>query len=305
MPREFYGTDFRFLPREEILSFEEITRLARVFHGLGVRRFRLTGGEPLLRADLPVLVGMLSELPQAEIAMTTNGSLLVHQASALAKAGLSRVTVSLDSVDDEVFRRMNDVEMPVARIIAGIEAAVEAGLTPVKVNAVVKRGVNDETLAEFVRRFRGADMTPRFIEYMDVGTTNRWRLEEVVTGTEIVAIIGKQEAIEPVPSAYRGEVAKRWRFRDGSGEFGVITSVSEPFCGDCTRARLSADGHLFTCLFASEGFDLRDAIRSEASDEHLSEMIADIWQARVDRYSELRADGPVEVGRAEMSYLGG
>ena len=305
MPREFFGAEFPFLPRSGILSFEEIHRLARVLHTLGVRKIRLTGGEPLLRADLPVLVRLLADLPDTEIALTTNGSLLVHQAEALAEAGLSRVTVSLDSLDNETFQRINDVEMPVERILSGIEAAAEAGLTPVKINVVIKRGVNDRDVVDFARRFKGTGHTLRFIEYMDVGTTNGWRLDDVVSGGEIVERIAAQEDVEPVEPSYRGEVAQRWRYRDGGGEFGVITSVTQPFCGDCTRMRLSADGKLFTCLFAAVGVDLRTPLRDGTDDDSLHDLIAGIWRDREDRYSEIRSQATPSDSRIEMSYIGG
>jgi cyclic pyranopterin phosphate synthase len=305
MPKESFGADFPFLPRSEILSFEEVHRLASLFHQLGVRKFRLTGGEPLLRADLPVLVRLLAGLPQVEVALTTNGSLLVHQAEELAAAGLSRVTVSIDALDDEVFRRMNDVDMPVERILRGIQAAVEVGLTPVKVNAVIKRGANDQLVEELARYCKAHDLIPRFIEYMDVGTRNGWRLDEVVSGAEIVSRITGAEPADPVTPSRRGEVARRWRYRDGRGEFGVITSVTQPFCGDCTRARLSADGRLFTCLFASHGFDLRAPLRGGADDRTLRDLIAGVWTGRADRYSELRSAETSREGRVEMSYIGG
>jgi len=305
MPRDFFGAEFPFLPREGILTFEEIYRLAVIFQSLGMRKIRLTGGEPLLRADLPVLVELLARIPEIEIALTTNGSLLVHQAEALAEAGLSRVTVSLDSLDDETFRAMNDVDMPVARVLDGIEAAAAAGLAPVKINAVIKKGVNDRNLAAFVERFRGSGHILRFIEYMDVGTTNGWRLDEVVTAEEILGRVSAGLGLEAVQSNYRGEVARRWRFREGTGEIGVIASVTRPFCGDCTRARLSADGHLFTCLFATRGFDLRTALRDGSSDEDLRQQISEIWRARADRYSEIRSAETATRKRPEMSYLGG
>lgn len=305
MPRDFFGAEFPFLPRAGILSFEEIHRLALIFRSLGIRKIRLTGGEPLLRADLPVLVRLLARIPDVEVALTTNGSLLVHQAEALAEAGLSRITVSLDSLDDEAFRAMNDVNMPVARVLQGIEAAARAGLTPVKINAVIKRHANDHDLAAFVQRFQGSGQILRFIEYMDVGTTNGWRLDDVVPAQEILQRLSAVLDLEPVEPGYRGEVARRWRLGDGSGEIGIIASVTQPFCGDCTRARLSADGRLFTCLFATRGFDLRTALRSGSSDEDLREMIVAVWQARSDRYSELRSAATATRKRPEMSYLGG
>ena len=305
MPRDFFGAEFPFLPREGILSFEEIVRLAAVFRSLGVRKIRLTGGEPLLRADLPVLVELLARIPGIEIALTTNGSLLVHQAEALAAAGLGRVTVSLDSLDESSFRAMNDAEVPVTRVLDGIAAAAAAGLTPIKVNAVIKKGVNENDLESLVQHFRGTGHVLRFIEYMDVGTTNGWRLDEVVTADEILERVSAMEGLEPVQSSYRGEVARRWRFQDGSGEVGVIASVTRPFCGDCTRARLSADGQLFTCLFAARGFDLRTRLRDGVSDADLRETLAELWRQRNDRYSELRSAHTLSRERPEMSYLGG
>lgn len=304
MPREFFGAEFPFLPRAEILTFEEIYRLAAIFHSLGARKIRLTGGEPLLRADLPLLIGLLSQLPETEIALTTNGSLLIHQAEDLAAAGLSRVTVSLDSVDDQTFRQMNDVDMPFERVMQGIQAAARAGLTPVKINAVIKRGVNDRNLIDFIERFRDSEHIVRFIEYMDVGHTNGWRMDEVVPADEILHQISRTTNLEPIQPGYRGEVARRWRL-EGGGEIGVIASVTKPFCGDCTRARLSADGRLFTCLFATQGFDLRGLLRGGASDTELSEEIIGIWQARSDRYSELRSEETAQQNRPEMSYIGG
>lgn len=305
MPRDFFGAEFPFLPREEILSFEEIHRLALVFGSLGVRKIRLTGGEPLLRADLPILVGLLSRVPDVEITLTTNGSLLVHQAQSLAEAGLSRVTVSLDSLDEEAFRAMNDVDMPVTRVLAGIEAAEVAGLRPIKINAVIKRGVNDHDLFAFVSRFRGSGHILRFIEYMDVGTTNGWRLDDVVPASEILERIATIGGLEQVAPRSRGEVAQRWRFSQGGGEIGVIASVTQPFCGDCTRMRLSADGQLFTCLFATHGFDLRAALRSGVDDDEIRSLIRQVWSGRTDRYSELRSAETVALDRREMSYLGG
>ena len=271
MPKEVFGHDYRFLPRRELLTFEEIERVARVFVDLGVHKLRITGGEPLLRRDLEVLIGQLAALDDdLDVTLTTNAALLAQKAQALADAGLSRITVSLDSLDDEVFRAMNDVDFPVARVLAGIDAAAEAGL-PVKVNVVVKRGLNDASILDIVRRFRGTGHTVRFIEFMDVGATNGWRMDDVVPAAEIVSTIGAEFPLEPVDAAYRGEVAERYRFLDGAGEIGVIASVTQPFCGDCTRARLSADGKLYTCLFAVRGHDLRALLRSEAADAELED----------------------------------
>jgi cyclic pyranopterin phosphate synthase len=305
MPKEVFGARFQFLPKAEILSYEEIGRVARAAWGLGARKMRLTGGEPLLRRDLPELVAMLAALPGVEVALTTNGALLAERAGALAAAGLTRVTVSLDSLDDAVFRRMNDVDFPVARVLAGIEAAAAAGLAPVKVNAVVHRRVNDHTVVELARHFHGSGHVVRFIEYMDVGTTNGWRLDDVVPGAEIVARIGAELPLDPVPPAYPGEVANRFRYRDGGGEIGVITSVTRPFCGDCTRARLTAEGVLYTCLFATAGTDLKAPLRAGATDDDLRALLAGVWSAREDRYSEERSAHTAALPRREMSYLGG
>jgi len=310
MPREVFGPGFAFLPRSEILSFEEIARLTRLFAAQGVRKIRLTGGEPLLRAELPALVRMIAETPGIEdVAVTTNGSLLASQAQALADAGLRRVTVSLDSLDDAVFRSMNDVNFPVALVLDGIAAAERAGLAPIKINAVVKRGVNDHTVVDLARHFKGSGHILRFIEYMDVGATNGWRLDEMVPGREIVERISAELPLEPAEPNYRGEVAQRWRYRDGEGEVGVITSVTQPFCGDCTRARLSAEGSLYTCLFASAGADFRGPLRAGASDEEITALLRRLWGQRDDRYSEIRTaatpDSASAPRRVEMSYIGG
>lgn len=305
MPKEIFNREYEFLAREDLLSFEEITRLARVFVDVGVGKVRLTGGEPLLRRGIEDLVGQLSAIPGlADLTLTTNGALLARKAEALAAAGLTRVTVSLDSLDDEVFQAMNDVGFPVAEVLAGIDAATAAGL-PVKVNVVVQRGVNDEGLVEMARRFRGTGTIVRFIEYMDVGTSNGWRLDDVVPAAEVVSRISEEFPLEPVGANYPGEVAKRWRYRDGAGEIGVISSVTQPFCGSCTRARLSAEGQLYTCLFATSGHDLRDVLRSGATDEELLASIRSIWSARDDRYSEIRSSATAALPRVEMSYIGG
>ncbi len=305
MPKEVFGRDYPFLPRAELLTFEEIERLARTFAGLGVEKIRITGGEPLLRRDLETLLGMLAAVPGVDLTLTTNGALLARKAQALRDAGLNRITVSLDSLDDETFRAMNDVDFPVERVLAGIEAALAAGLEPVKVNVVVKRGVNEAGILPMADYFRGSGVVLRFIEYMDVGHTNGWRLDDVVPAGEIVAAIDAAHPLEPVEPSYRGEVANRWRYRDGSGEIGVIASVTQPFCGDCTRARLSADGKLHTCLFATRGHDLRALVRGGASDEELSTAIAGIWAVRDDRYSELRTAKTADLPKVEMSYIGG
>ncbi len=270
-----------------------------------MRKVRLTGGEPLLRQDLPELVRMLAGLGGLDLALTTNGTLLARHAEALAAAGLGRVTVSLDSLDDAVFRRMNDVDFPVARVLEGIAAAAAAGLGPIKINAVVRRGINDDGVVELARHFKGSGHVVRFIEYMDVGTSNRWRPDDLVPAEEIVDRIDAELPLEPLEPAYRGEVARRWRYRDGEGEIGVITSVSQPFCGDCTRARLSAKGELYTCLFAAAGTDLRAPLRAGAADAELLELIAGRWQRRDDRYSELRSAATTGAERVEMSYIGG
>jgi cyclic pyranopterin phosphate synthase len=306
MPKEVFGRGYRFLDRKELLTFEEIERVTRVFVGLGVRKLRLTGGEPLLRRDLEHLVAQLAAIDDGlDVTMTTNGALLAAKARALADAGLDRVTVSLDSLDDDVFRAMNDVDVPVGRVLAGIEAAAAAGL-PVKVNTVVKRGLNEGSILELARFFKGSGHTLRFIEYMDVGATNGWRMDDVVPAAEIVETIDAELPLEPVEPAYRGEVANRWRYRDGSGEIGVIASVTQPFCGDCTRARISAEGRLYTCLFAVRGHDLRAVIRSGADDDELRASIDGVWSRRGDRYSELRSRRTSGLRKkVEMSYIGG
>jgi cyclic pyranopterin phosphate synthase len=305
MPREHFSKNFRFLPRAELLSFEEIALIARIFAAEGAVKLRLTGGEPLLRAKLPTLVGLLARIEGTEIALTTNGSLLSEQARALSDAGLRRVTVSLDSLDDGVFRRMNDADFPVAKVLAGIESAAAAGLRPVKINVVVRRGFNEHTLVDVARYFKGSGHVVRFIEYMDVGTTNGWRLDEVVSGGEILRRIDRELPLEPIGSAYRGEVARRYRYRDGGGEIGIITSVTQPFCGDCTRARLSAEGKLYTCLFAGKGTDLRAPLRAGRSEDEIRNLVRSVWAARQDRYSEQRSELTREVSKIEMSYIGG
>ncbi len=304
MPKEVFGRDYAFLERSELLTFEEIERVARVFVGLGVRKLRLTGGEPLLRRDVEELVARLARLGDIDLAMTTNGSALRAKAPALAAAGLRRVTVSLDSLDDEVFGAMNDVNFPVARVLEGIEAAAAAGL-PVKINTVVQRGVNDAGVVDMARFFKGTGHVVRFIEYMDVGASNGWRMEDVVPAAEIVAAIDARMPLEPIEPAYPGEVARRYRYRDGSGEIGVIASVTRPFCRSCTRARLSAEGKLYTCLFAARGHDLRALLRAGASDDELTGAIAGIWERRGDRYSELRSAATTGMPKVEMSYIGG
>jgi len=305
MPREVFGAAHSFLPRSEILDFEEAIRLARIFVRLGVRKIRITGGEPLLRRDLAVLVQGLAALDVRDLALTTNGSLLADRADTLARAGLKRVTVSLDSLDDGTFRLMNDAGFAVQRVLDGIAAAERAGLAPIKVNAVIRRGVNEDSILPLVERFRGSGHQMRFIEYMDVGTSNRWRLDDVVPAREIVERIAARYPLEPLEPAYRGEVARRWRLLDGSAEIGVVASVTAPFCGDCTRARLSADGRLFTCLFAAHGTDLRGPLRAGLDDPALERLVRAAWGAREDRYSELRAGRAGPAGKVEMSYIGG
>ena len=305
MPKEVFGKDFQFLPRAEILTFEEIERLARIFVALGVQKIRLTGGEPLVRRNLEVLVEKLAKIGDLDLTLTTNGSLLSQKARPLAEAGLRRVTVSLDSLDDATFKRMNDADFPVAKVLAGIEAAHAAGLAPIKINMVTKRGVNETSIVPMARYFKGTGMTLRFIEFMDVGSTNGWRLDDVVPAREIIAMIDREMPLEPVQSGYRGEVAARYRYKDGGGEIGVISSVTQPFCADCTRARLSADGALYTCLFATQGHDLRALLRSGASDEEISSAIAAVWTERTDRYSDLRSEQTAGLHKIEMSFIGG
>ena len=306
MPKEVFGRDYQFLERAELLSFEELERLARIFVGHGVRKIRLTGGEPLVRRQIERLVAMLATIPELEdLAMTTNGSALPRRAQALKEAGLGRITVSLDSLDNEVFAAINDVAFPVDRVLAGIEAAAAAGLSPVKINAVVKRGVNEHSVVPMARFFRGSGHIVRFIEYMDVGHTNGWRMEDVVPAAEIIEMIDAELPLEPVDPNYPGEVVERWRYRDGGGEIGVVASVTRPFCRSCTRARLSAEGQLYTCLFASRGHDLRALLRGGASDVEISEVIARIWGGRGDRYSELRTAETAALPKVEMSYIGG
>src|SRR5438874_2991312 len=305
MPKEVFGKDFQFLPRAEILTFEEIERLARIFVALGVQKIRLTGGEPLVRRNLEVLVEKLAKIGELDLTLTTNGSLLSQKARPLAEAGLRRVTVSLDSLDDATFKRMNDADFPVAKVLAGIEAAHAAGLAPIKINMVTKRGVNETSIVPMARYFKGTGMTLRFIEFMDVGSTNGWRLDDVVPAREIIAMIDREMPLEPVQSGYRGEVAARYRYKDGGGEIGVISSVTQPFCADCTRARLSADGALYTCLFATQGHDLRALLRSGASDEEISSAIAAVWTERTDRYSDLRSEQTAGLHKIEMSFIGG
>ena len=303
MPKEVFGRNYEFLPRADLLSFEEIERVVRAAARLGVRKARITGGEPLVRRDLERLVALLARLP-LDLTLTTNGALLADKARALAAAGLHRITVSLDALDDATFRAFNDVDFPVARVLEGIEAARAAGLL-VKVNCVVKRGTNEGEILPLARHFRATGDTLRFIEYMDVGTTNGWRLDDVVPAAEIVALLQREFPLEPVEPGYRGEVARRYRYRDGAGEIGVIASVTQPFCGDCTRLRLSADGKLYTCLFAARGHDVRALLRDGGDDDELTAFLARLWRVRADRYSELRTATTAAEPKVEMSYIGG
>jgi cyclic pyranopterin phosphate synthase len=304
MPREVFDASYRFLPHDAILSFEEIARLARVFVGLGVQKIRLTGGEPLVRRHLHRLVEMLAGLG-VELTLTTNGSLLAQQVSGLKKAGLHRITVSLDSLDDATFRAMNDADFPVAKVIEGIDAAAAAGLGPVKINMVVKRGVNDAGIVPMAARWRGTGHIVRFIEYMDVGSTNGWRMDDVVPSAEVVQRISEHWPLEAVDPNYPGEVAERWRYAEGAGEIGVISSVTQAFCSSCTRMRLSTEGSLYTCLFAQSGHDLKRLVRGGASDDALRNEIAAVWQKRTDRYSEVRTAETAKNRKVEMSYIGG
>jgi cyclic pyranopterin phosphate synthase len=307
MPKEVFGRDFAFLQRDELLTFEEIARLTRLFARLGVRKVRLTGGEPLLRRDLEQLIAQLVAIDELEdIALTTNGSLLTRtKAIALRDAGLRRVTVSLDSLDDATFRAMNDVSFPVSRVLEAIDVAAEVGLAPVKIDVVVKRGMNDPDVADIARRFRGTGHIVRFIEYMDVGNSNGWRIDDVVSGREILEALQSVAPLVPADPNYFGEVAERWSWADGSGEIGIITSVTQPFCGSCTRARLAANGELYLCLFASRGHDLRALLRSGADDDEISRALSSIWSARNDRYSEERSAATPGLHKVEMSHIGG
>jgi len=304
MPKEVYGKDFQFLEREALLSFGEIHRLVRLFRDQGVEKIRITGGEPLVRRKIERLIEMLAWHDDLDLTLTTNGSLLRLKAQALKDAGLKRVTVSLDSLDDATFRQMNDVDFPVAKVLEGIDEANRVGL-PVKVNMVVKRGVNDQDAVAMARHFKGSGHILRFIEFMDVGHTNGWKLDSVVPSAELATRIGAELPIQPVPSNYRGEVAERWRYLDGSGEVGFISSVTQAFCSDCTRARLSAEGKLYTCLFATRGTDFRAPLRADTSDVELSALIRSVWSARGDRYSELRSAETTKAHKIEMSYIGG
>ena len=310
MPKEIFGRDYAFLPHDQVLTFEEITRLARVFVALGVEKLRITGGEPLVRRDLPDLIAMLAEIRRpdgqpVDLTLTTNGSALRALARPLADAGLQRVTVSLDSLDDAVFGAMNGIDFPVAKVLDGISAAAEAGLDPIKINMVVRRGINESSVLPMAAWARQANVVLRFIEYMDVGHSNGWCLDEVVPARELLDVIGAAWPIEAADPGYRGEVADRWRYRDGGGEFGVISSVTQPFCRDCTRARVSAEGKIYTCLFAVAGQDARAVLRSGAGDDDLAAFVEGIWTRRGDRYSEMRSAATSKLPKVEMFAMGG
>jgi cyclic pyranopterin phosphate synthase len=305
MPKDVFDADYHFLPHAELLTFEEIARVAKVFVERGVSKIRLTGGEPLLRRKVERLVEMLARTGVADLTLTTNGALLAKKARGLADAGLTRVTVSLDSLDDATFRMMNDADFPVAKVLEGIDAAAAAGLAPVKVNVVVKRGMNDSGIAAMARHFRGTGHIVRFIEFMDVGATNGWRMDDVVPAAEIVRAVDAEFPLASMDANYEGEVAERWRYKDGAGEIGVIASVTQAFCRACTRARLSTDGRLYTCLFANEGYDLRGLVRDGFSDDAIGNAIAAVWRQRADRYSEIRTANTARMPKVEMSFIGG
>jgi GTP 3',8-cyclase len=313
MPKDVFGPGYKFLPQDALLTFEEITRFASISAQLGVEKLRLTGGEPTLRRDLPRLISMLADVrtpsgKPLDLTLTTNGSTLVKQARALKDAGLQRITVSLDSLDDATFKAMNDVDFPVADVLKGIDAALAVGLAPIKVNMVVKRGVNDDNLAAMAKHFKGSGVIVRFIEFMDVGSTNGWRMDDVVPSAEVVRRISEWSPLEAIDPSYEGEVAERWRYADGGGEIGVISSVTQAFCSTCTRARLSTDGKIFTCLFATDGTDFRAMMRNGASDNDIAALLAGLWQSRVDRYSEIRTAATAlerQAKKVEMSYIGG
>jgi cyclic pyranopterin phosphate synthase len=305
MPKEIFGPDYKFLPRNQLLDFDEIVRLTRIFKERGIAKVRLTGGEPLLRKNIEHLIEKIAALGGLDIALTTNGSLLKRKAQSLRDAGLDRVTVSLDAIDEPTFQKMNDAEFPVSDVLEGIDAAAAAGLSPVKINMVVKRGLNEHSILPMARHFRGSGHILRFIEFMDVGSTNGWRMDDVISSREIIERIGAVFPLEPVEAHYTGEVAERWRYRDGSGEIGVISSVTQAFCHECTRARLSTEGMLYTCLFAQSGYDLRALLRSGAGDDAIRDAITGIWQARADNYSEIRTAETAAERKIEMSYIGG
>ncbi len=307
MPKDIFNSDYQFMQRDELLSFEEITRISRIFSDLGVKKLRITGGEPLLRKNVPVLIEQLAKIDSIEdISLTTNGILLTKEITQqLKNAGLNRITISLDALEDTVFKKISDVSFSVNQVLQGIENADVVGLVPIKINMVVKKGVNDRSIVPMLKYFRGTDIIVRFIEFMDVGSTNQWKLDDVFTAKDILSEIKKEFSIEEIEANYRGEVAKRWKFKNSSGEFGIISSVTQPFCSDCTRARLSAEGKLYTCLFATKGTDLRHLLRERAEDEFITEVIKTTWSKRGDRYSELRNSETVLLPKVEMSYIGG
>jgi cyclic pyranopterin phosphate synthase len=310
MPKQVFGKDFSFMPHTDMLTHEEIARVARIFVGHGVEKIRLTGGEPLLRKNIERLIELLSAIKtpdgrDLDLTLTTNGSILARKAQSLRNAGLQRITVSLDSIDDRVFRFMNDVDFPVADVLSGIEAAHAAGFAPIKINVVVKKGINEHQILPIARHFRNTPIIPRFIEYMDVGSSNGWRMDEVVPSSEVVRMIDAEMPLEEIERNYVGETAARWRYKDGGGEIGVIASVTQAFCRDCNRARLSTDGKLYTCLFATGGHDLRSLIRRGNTDEEIANALAHMWRARDDRYSELRGAHAQDDRKVEMSYIGG
>ncbi len=304
MPKEVFGKDYQFLEHTSLLTFEEITRVARLFKEIGIEKIRLTGGEPLVRRNLEKLIEMLAKL-DLDLTLTTNASLLKKKAQSLKDAGLKRVTVSLDSLDDKIFKAMNDVDFPVARVLEGIDHAASIGLTPIKVNMVVKRGVNDQDIVPMARYFKGSGHILRYIEYMDVGATNGWKMDDVIPSAEVIRLIHAEMPLEAIDPNYTGEVAERWRYTDGNGEVGVISSVTQAFCSTCTRARLSTEGKLYTCLFATQGHDIRQMLRGGSSDQEILDYVTGIWRVRGDRYSEIRSDATVKLQKIEMSYIGG
>ena len=304
MPKEVFGKDYQFLEHTSLLTFEEITRVARLFKEIGIEKIRLTGGEPLVRRNLEKLIEMLAKLDM-DLTLTTNASLLKKKAQSLKDAGLKRVTVSLDSLDDKIFKAMNDVDFPVARVLEGIDHAASIGLTPIKVNMVVKRGVNDQDIVPMARYFKGSGHILRYIEYMDVGATNGWKMDDVIPSAEVIRLIHAEMPLEAIDPNYTGEVAERWRYTDGNGEVGVISSVTQAFCSTCTRARLSTEGKLYTCLFATQGHDIRQMLRGGSSDQEILDYVTGIWRVRGDRYSEIRSDATVKLQKIEMSYIGG
>ena len=305
MPKTVFGRDYPFIARDELLSFEEIARIARMFVARGVSKIRLTGGEPLLRRNIEHLIELLAAIPGIDLTLTTNGSLLAKKAQALRRAGLKRVTVSLDALDDPTFRAMNDADYPVAQVLAGMDAAESAGLTPLKINMVVKRGTNDQAILPMARHFKGSGRILRFIEFMDVGASNDWKLDQVLPSASVIKLIDAEMPVAPIDANYPGEVAQRWRYKDGSGEIGVISSVTRAFCSGCTRVRLSTEGKLYTCLFAQGGHDLRALLRDQRADEEIGAAIDALWEARDDHYSELRCAATTQLKKIEMSYIGG